>query len=562
MKTMSVMKMVLLIVTVNFSFAYSDADWSRHASIKEGETRENIYELSQDDLAELREKGFIHALKYPVNISGLLIPYEPMINFFKTKDDSLLKLILAKLGETQMGIKSEEDLYKWLGLNKFNDENATGIYRIPYPEGYKPDYYMGASIIDTKWGKGLSFSCAACHSANLFGTSVMGLTNKVTKANKLFVKAKQFLPFVPTKLFQKVGGATDEETFMLKRTKNNIGAVGVKDPLVVGLDTSLPQVALSLARRNSDDYATKNKILEAFPKRNMLEHKRADSKPAVWWNLKYKTRWLSDGSIVQGNPILTNFLWNEIGRGTDLKELEKWMKNNRETIKELTVAAFSTKAPKWTDFFPVSSINLNSAKRGEKIFNDTCKKCHGSYEKDWSLSRDGLVTAKTFETKRVIYHEKTPVKNVGTDPGRYEGMKAFSDDLNKLAISKWMKTVVEPQEGYVPPPLVGIWSRYPYLHNNSIPTLCDLFTAPNKRTKRFYQIPSESKEEDFNAECVGFPVGQNVPKNRRVVDNLIDTSKPGLRNTGHYKMFLDKKTGKEKYTRSQKLDLIMYLKTL
>ncbi|MAE58261.1 MAG: hypothetical protein CME69_05230, partial [Halobacteriovorax sp.] len=275
MKTMSVMKMVLLIVTVNFSFAYSDADWSRHASIKEGETRENIYELSQDDLAELREKGFIHALKYPVNISGLLIPYEPMINFFKTKDDSLLKLILAKLGETQMGIKSEEDLYKWLGLNKFNDENATGIYRIPYPEGYKPDYYMGASIIDTKWGKGLSFSCAACHSANLFGTSVMGLTNKVTKANKLFVKAKQFLPFVPTKLFQKVGGATDEETFMLKRTKNNIGAVGVKDPLVVGLDTSLPQVALSLARRNSDDYATKNKIFEAFPKRNMLEHKRA-----------------------------------------------------------------------------------------------------------------------------------------------------------------------------------------------------------------------------------------------------------------------------------------------
>ncbi len=556
------LRLIIIVAVISRSMIFANVDWSRHAEIPEGENRENIYNLSTGDLEEMREKGFIHALKYPVEVSGLIIPYEPMVNFFKSKDESLLKIILAKLGESQLGIKSEEDLYKWLGLNKYNNEDATGIYRIPYPDGFKPDYYMGASIIDTKWGKGLTFSCAACHSADLFGTSVMGLTNKVTKANKLFVKAKQFLPFVPTKLFQKIGGATDEETALLKRTKMNINAVGVKDPLVVGLDTSLPQVALSLARRNKDEYATKNKFFEIFPKKNKLETKRAESKPAVWWNLKYKTRWLSDGSIVQGNPILTNFLWNEIGRGTDLKELEEWMQNNQEKIKELTAAAFSTKAPKWTDFFPLSSLDLSAAKRGEKVFNNTCKKCHGTYVKSWPLTEDGEVTADTFKTSKVIYHKQTPVKNVGTDPNRYLGMEAFSDGLNNLAISKWMKTVVEPQEGYVPPPLVGIWSRYPYLHNNSIPSLCDLFKRPDQRTKKFYQIPAESKSLDFNQECVGFPVGKDIPKNRRVDENLVDTSIEGLRNTGHYKMFIDKKSGKEKYTKSQKMDLIMYLKTL
>ena len=50
-----------------------------------------------------------------------------------------------------------------------------------------------------------------------------------------------------------------------------------------------------------------------------------------------------------------------------------------------------------------------------------------------------------------------------------------------------MNTVVEPQEGYVPPPLVGIWMRYPYFHNGSAPTLCDVVTRPSQREKVFYQ---------------------------------------------------------------------------
>lgn len=556
------MKFLLVTIFMFQIFANQTPDWSRDAKVELGKTRENIYNLNENELMQIKENGIKHALVYPVEVSGLFIPYEPMLNFFKSDNADLVEFILKLIKKDMSDITSEEGLYQWLGLNKYNDETATGIYKIPYPDGHKPNYYMGASIVETKHGKGLTFSCATCHSNNLFGTSVMGLTNKTVKANRLFHMAKQFVPFVPNGMFKRATGATDEEVEMLKRTKKNLGAVGVTNPQVLGLDTSLPQVALSLARRSKDENASKSSFYEAFPRKNILEHDIADSKPAVWWNLKYKTRWLSDGSIVAGNPIYTNFLWNELGRGTDLSELEKWMKDNQETIKELTAAAFATTAPRWTDFFEPKSIDLAAAKRGEVLFNDTCKKCHGEYQKAWSSPEaDALSLTEKFETTNVFYHEVTPVKDVGTDPGRYLGMKAFAEDLNNLKISKMMKTVVEPQKGYVPPPLVGIWSRFPYLHNNSIPSLCQLMTPPAKRVKTFYQIPSQRKDLDFDADCVGFPIGDKIPKDRKIKEAFFDTSKEGLKNTGHYKMFLTE-DGAEKYSSEEKKDMIMFLKTL
>lgn len=197
------------------------------------------------------------------------------------------------------------------------------------------------------------------------------------------------------------------------------------------------------------------------------------------------------------------------------------------------------------------------------MFNDTCKKCHGSYDKGWSLLQGpGLSAEDQIKTIKVNYHEQTPVKNVGTDPQRWQGTEAFAEALNNLKISKWMKTVVEPQEGYVPPPLVGIWARYPYLHNNSIPNLCALLSAPELRPKTFIQGPANDPESDFTSECVGYPVGNDIPKEWKKERNAyFDTTKPGLSNSGHYKMLLDEQ-GAEKYTFEEKLDLIEYLKTL
>jgi len=549
--------------------AYADysplqADWSDQAVIQPGTNRANIFNLEPAKLEEMKLAGYKHAMNYPVTVTGLLIPYKPLLNFFNTDSNNPLKKMVLEMGKMRTGFKNEVELYEWLGLNKFNSDAATGIYKMPLPNGKRDQFYVGAGLIKDKNGvEGLTFSCFTCHSANLFGTTVMGLTNKRPHANKFFHMARGIVPYIPNAVFKVGTKASEAEVAMFNRTKKNLVSVGSTNPQVLGLDTSLPQVALSLALRNEDDYATKSPIFERFPRRNELETYIADSKPLPWWNLKYKTRWLADGAITSGNPIFTNFLWNELGRGSDLKELEEWMKQNRKTIDEVTVAAFATEAPRYTDFFPAASIELNRAKAGEKIFQNRCQKCHGEYQKAWNEPNAGeLNTVDVLATTNVIYHDKTPTKDVGTDPQRREGIKFFAEALNNLSVSKYMKTVVEPQDGYVPPPLVGVWSRYPYLHNNSIPNLCALMTKPELRPKTFVQGPAENKQTDFDQDCVGYPVGAKIPKKwLEDKEATFVAGKPGLSNAGHYKMFLNDK-GEEALSSDDKKNLIHFLKTL
>lgn len=545
------------------SYANIDPDWSENATIIPGENRANIYDVSTIEMEQLRNSGYLHAMTYPVSVTGLLIPYRPLQNFLTSGANNPLKKLLLAMGKKMAGFQTEAEMYEWLGLSKFNSPNAVGIYKMPRPVGQPPELYVGAGIIKTANGEGLTFSCFACHATSLFGTTVMGLTNKRPHSNKFFHMARQYLPSIPAGIFKSSTKASDAEVEMFLRTRKNILAVDDVVPQVLGLDTSLPHTALSLARRNDDDYATKNPVLEKYPRDQELSTFVADSKPMPWWNLKYKTRWLADGSIVSGNPIFTNFLWNEIGRGTDLKELEKWMQDNSQTIKETTAAAFSTEAPRYTDFFPVSSIDISSAKRGEKLFNSSCLKCHGEYQKAWSSDRASeLSDLELLATTKVIYHDKTPVKDVGTDPNRYQAMKFFAEDLNNLAISKWMKTKVVPQVGYVPPPLVGVWARYPYFHNNSVPTLCDVLSTEQNRPKKFVLGPAVNKETDFDQECVGYPVANKIPKEwLKDTEATMDTTKPGLRNIGHTRMLMNE-DGTEKFSSSDKKDIVSFLKTL
>ncbi|MDA9189476.1 hypothetical protein N9O57_00700 [bacterium] len=544
-------------------------DWSSDAKIPSSGSRENIYNLEENELWKKSLAGTDHAYIYPVEISGLFIPFDSFVNFLDSEQDNKLKEVIYSKVKKTSGVKSSSDFFKWLGLQEFPSEKVLYPNPVIIPPIMKDNFekpYMGASIVDTPLNtKGLTFSCATCHSQNLFGTPVIGLTNKRPRANSFFMLGKIVVPLISTAVYKKAMDASDEEILLLKRSKKNFKAVDAVSPKTRGLDASLAQVALSLSRRKQDAYASKSSWLEKFPRKNPLSTIPADSKASVWWNVKYKTRWLSDGSIVSGNPVLTNILWNEIGRGTDLKELEQWMKDNREKIEELTTALFANKAPRIENFFTDKKIDIEKAKKGEIIFQNSCQDCHGQYVKAWSKDPREvkfLTNNELIQTTQTIYHEQTPVIDVKTDPYRYQGMQYFEEDLNRLKISKWINAKVVTQKGYVPPPLDGIWSRYPYLHNGSIPNLCDLMTPPNKRVKFFIQGPSENKETDYDYDCVGYPTAKKIPPSwYKLRDSIYKTQRRGMRNIGHYKMFLDK-SGQELYTKEDKRNLREFLKTL
>ena len=567
-------KVVIVLFVANVCFfntsiaQFKEPDWTAHAQLKHGEDRANIYQWeSETDFKQNVHEGKVHAVWYPVGITGMVVPYRPMEKFLSADSKNPLKKFLLKLTKKSLGFNTMDGMYDWMGLSSYPASNVKNVFDphyvpSPLPSRKRPDFRIGATILETPQGKGLTFSCAACHSSNLFGRPVLGMANKRSKANQFFVMGETYAPKIPAELMYISTGATKGEVELFKRSQKNIRAVEAKMPQATGLDTSLAITALSLTHREDDDYATKSPYYEKNPRENELRHFVADSKPLPWWNVKYKTRWLADGSVISGNPIYTNFLWNELGRGTDLHELEKWLDENQEIIRELTSAVFATQAPKWVEYFGAQSIDIAKAKRGEKIYLNTCQSCHGTYVKGWSLSEsESLSIESQLATTQVLYHEKTPVKDVGTDLNRAHGMKFFADALNQLAISKKSGTVVEPQSGYIPPPLVGIWARYPYFHNSSVPTLCALLTPAADRPEKFYLGPADNAQTDFDSSCVGYPIASKTPENWRQEENLLDTRKRGLSNKGHEKMLFNE-DGSERFTQEEKFALIEFLKTL
>lgn len=544
-----------LFLTLSAVMAQS-TDWSRQAEIPPGENRANILNLPAEQQAASVQRGRVHVFSYPVTVTELTIPYRPFMQFFESRGEDPFRRWLISLSQDLAGFHSPTDVMNWLGLHPFADDDTTPVRPEERALG------MGATVMEREGAEVLTFSCAACHSAELFGKKVVGLTNRFPRANAFFLAGKQFLPLLQPGIFQALTHATPAELATFKRSRTAIQYVGAKKPQVLGLDTSLAQVALSLSRRGLDDYATRFIQNARHPRPNALEKDVADSKPAVWWNVKYKTRWLSDGSIVQGNPVLTNFLWNEIGRGVDLRALEGWMTNNRSLINDLTAAVFATEAPAYLDFLPEDTLDISMARRGQVHFENHCMSCHGRYEKAWEHQDASASKRQLAQTTKLTYHTHTPVFNVGTDPGRYRGMRAFAQDLNRLQISKSIQTIVEPQEGYVPPPLIGIWARWPYFHNNSAPSLCAVLTAGTHRPAKYVAGPAVDPDKDFDSDCVGYPVVSKAPAAwKKNQEYWYDTTREGLSNRGHDEgIFL--RDGAELMTPEQKRELIEFLKTL
>ena len=467
---------MFLVCALSGAAQAAEPDWSEAAAVPDT-ARSNVYLLGDSDLRAAIRAGRLHALNYPVTVTGILLPYEPIRNFLQIPSRDPIHKILQAISSKFVSFHDIGEMQDWLGMPTYPADEGAGPYFVPRTEGLNPEQHMGLTLVEGGHGAtGFTISCAECHSANLFGRKIMGMTNRFPRANEFFVEGLKAEAHVDANLFGWATQASPADTDLYRVSRRAMAFVEAKTPIQLGLDTSLAQVALSLARRAQDAWAS---MIPGAPVRTEpLAKTPSESKPAVWWDVKYKNRWLSDGSVVSGNPIFTNLIWNEIGRGTDLHALSSWITQNPGVIQDLTTAVFSSEAPKFTDFFPAETIDLLSAQRGEKVFNQTCARCHGSYEKGWSQpNASALPLANQLATVAVHYHAQTPVIDVGTDPYRYRGMQSLVA-LNNLALSQESGVVIKPQHGYVPPPLVGIWARWPYFHNNSVPSLCAVLLRP------------------------------------------------------------------------------------
>jgi mono/diheme cytochrome c family protein len=167
--------------------------------------------------------------------------------------------------------------------------------------------------------------------------------------------------------------------------------------------------------------------------------------------------------------------------------------------------------------------------KGKPIFEEHCSGCHGTYGEN-----------ETYPNKLIS------LQVVGTDPyyARYfTTVSGLADWYNQSWFAHARPASrLEPSDGYIAPPLDGIWATAPYLHNGSVPTLEALLDSP-KRPERW------QRSQAYDYDAVGWQY--TIPPKAK---DSYDTRKTGYSNRGHY--FGDKLVDEERKA------VIEYLKTL
>ena len=140
---------------------------------------------------------------------------------------------------------------------------------------------------------------------------------------------------------------------------------------------------------------------------------------------------------------------------------------------------------------------------------------------------------------------------IGTDAtlaNAYKADPAYSDWYN----SSWYGQGADagdlnPQDGYVAPPLDGIWATAPYLHNGSVPSVAMMLQS----TKRPTYWKRGFTNDDYDQAELGWTYTSAAT---RTDFSYYDTTVVGYGNTGH--------TFGDALTDDERNAVIEYLKTL
>jgi hypothetical protein len=192
------------------------------------------------------------------------------------------------------------------------------------------------------------------------------------------------------------------------------------------------------------------------------------------------------------------------------------------------------------------AINSKQAEKGKKLFNENCLKCHGEHERD----KDGF---PVFTAPKHI-----SIKKLQTDNDRLSGN---TPEFYELVANNPINHVLQAnyfEPGYFAPKLFGVWARFPYLHNGSVPNIYELLSSPEERSAVF-SLKDAGEEKRFDTKKLGLKTENKKSKEYKELlnsnaRNVYKTSKLGQSNSGHHNY--------PKFTETEKDELIEYLKTL
>ena len=371
-----------------------------------------------------------------------------------------------------------------------------GLIEAPDSKGQGP----ALGYVDAGEGRWV-MSCLACHGGEIAGRVIPGLGNAHIGLHTLTEEVRL------TKLKQlKRPGHLDLASLSMPLGTTH----GTTNSVIFGVALgALRRPDMSVDRTRPDP---------------VLDHHDMDAPP--FWNVKKKRSLYADGFAPKNSRVLMQFL---LLPAHGPEQLTAWEPDFADILAWIE----SVEAPKYP-----FAIQRELAAAGEPIFRQHCSQCHGTYGPNGRYEQQVIA-----------------IDEVGTDRVRLE---ALSREHRQWMKEGWMSrngadpVEVEPQ-GYVAPPLDGIWASAPYFHNGSVPTLWHVLhpaerPAVWKRTREGYDQTRVGLEvETFNE----VPSSAKTAYDRRL---YFSTKLRGKSNAGH--------NFPNKLTADEKIKVLEYLKTL
>ena len=164
-------------------------------------------------------------------------------------------------------------------------------------------------------------------------------------------------------------------------------------------------------------------------------------------------------------------------------------------------------------------VDAALAERGKGVFEATCSRCHGTYGE--GSSYPNLVIG---------------LDDVGTDGALASGSSQFAEPYVQWFNESFYGELarLEPELGYVAPPLDGVWATAPYLHNGSVPTIAALLDSAARPT--YWTRTFDSNDYDIDAlgwEHTVLSAGQDAEPSESKRKRIYETTLPGYSAAGH-----------------------------
>lgn len=243
----------------------------------------------------------------------------------------------------------------------------------------------------------------------------------------------------------------------------------------------------------------------------------------AWWLLRKKNAMFYNGfgrgdfgRFLMASNLLT------VTDSSEAAEVDKRISDVLAYINSLRPPAYPGK------------VDKSLAEKGRILFIDNCSKCHGKYGEEEEYP-NLLIPASIIKTDSALYQSN------------YQNPQ-FVNWFNKSWFAQGDHPAsLVPFNGYIAPPLDGIWSTAPYLHNGSVPTLEAVLNSKLRPT--YWQRNFDKPRYDIESMSWEYKVVDKTGGSQ-----VYNTTLKGYGNYGHY--FGDKLTDTERKA------VLEYLKTI